>query len=54
MTQTEGAGSVALNGDNQPALPDALVSQSALAIAGNVSRGQDREMYELSLANLIL
>jgi hypothetical protein len=34
---TGGGGSVALNGDNQPATPDALVSQSALTVAGNVS-----------------
>lgn len=38
VTQTGGAGSVALNSDNQPATPDALVSQSALTIAGNVSQ----------------
>ncbi|SPO01204.1 uncharacterized protein DNG_03951 [Cephalotrichum gorgonifer] len=35
VTETGGAGSVALDGDNQPATPDALVGQSALAIAGN-------------------
>ena len=35
VTRTGGSGSVALNADNQPATPDALVSQSALAIAGN-------------------
>ncbi|KAF2834343.1 hypothetical protein M501DRAFT_1027339 [Patellaria atrata CBS 101060] len=34
ITPTGGAGSVALNAMNQPATPDALVSQSALAIAG--------------------
>ncbi|GAB1313409.1 hypothetical protein MFIFM68171_03619 [Madurella fahalii] len=35
LTPTGGAGSVALNSDNQPATPDALVSQSALTVAGN-------------------
>ncbi|KAK4165531.1 hypothetical protein QBC43DRAFT_351127 [Cladorrhinum sp. PSN259] len=35
VTPTNGAGSVALNSMNQPAAPDALVSQSALTIAGN-------------------
>ncbi|KAK4234564.1 hypothetical protein C8A03DRAFT_37664 [Achaetomium macrosporum] len=35
VTLTGGAGSVALNSDKQPATPDALVSQSALSIAGN-------------------
>jgi len=37
MTPTGGAGSIALNSKGQPATPDALVSQSALTIAGNVS-----------------
>jgi len=37
MTPTGGAGSIALNSKGQPANPDALVSQSALTIAGNVS-----------------
>jgi len=37
VTPTGGAGSVALNSEGQPATPDALVSQSALTIAGNVS-----------------
>lgn len=37
VTATGGSGSVALNSDNQPATPDALVSQSALTLAGNVS-----------------
>jgi hypothetical protein len=41
VTPTGGAGSVALNSDNQPATPDALVSQSALTIAGNVSQDQE-------------
>ncbi|KAK3311168.1 uncharacterized protein B0T15DRAFT_388436 [Chaetomium strumarium] len=36
-TLTGGTGSVALDSDEQPATPDALVSQSALTIAGNVS-----------------
>ncbi|KAK4157560.1 hypothetical protein C8A00DRAFT_29563 [Chaetomidium leptoderma] len=35
VTSTGGAGSIALNSDNQPATPDALVSQSALTIAGD-------------------
>ncbi|KAK4451047.1 hypothetical protein QBC34DRAFT_378877 [Podospora aff. communis PSN243] len=34
VTPTNGSGSVALNSTNQPATPDALVSQSALALAG--------------------
>ncbi|EAQ89269.1 hypothetical protein CHGG_05888 [Chaetomium globosum CBS 148.51] len=37
VTATDGAGSIALNADNQPATPDALVGQSSLTIAGNVS-----------------
>jgi hypothetical protein len=37
LTSTGGAGSNAVDGsNNQPAVPDALVSQSALTIAGNV------------------
>ncbi|KAL2193141.1 hypothetical protein P885DRAFT_46138 [Corynascus similis CBS 632.67] len=36
VTPTNGAGAIALNGNNEPATPDALASQSALAIAGNV------------------
>ncbi|KAK0622379.1 hypothetical protein B0T14DRAFT_428951 [Immersiella caudata] len=35
VTPTNGAGSVALGANMQPATPDALVSQSALTIAGN-------------------
>ncbi|PKS11605.1 hypothetical protein jhhlp_001755 [Lomentospora prolificans] len=35
VTATGGVGSVALNADNQPATPDALVGQSALTVAGN-------------------
>ncbi|SPO07266.1 uncharacterized protein DNG_09960 [Cephalotrichum gorgonifer] len=35
VTETGGAGSVALSADNQPATPDALVGPSALAISGN-------------------
>ena len=38
VTGTEGAGSAALGADGQPALPDALVSQSALSIAGQVRK----------------
>lgn len=38
VTGTGGCGSVALNSDNQPATPDALVSQSALTLVGDVSR----------------
>ncbi|KAK3392907.1 hypothetical protein B0H63DRAFT_504916 [Podospora didyma] len=34
VTATGGAGSVALNSKNEPATPDALVSQSALTLAG--------------------
>ena len=36
VTETGGAGSIALDADKQPATPDALVGQSALTIAGNV------------------
>ncbi|KFY30127.1 hypothetical protein V493_02130 [Pseudogymnoascus sp. VKM F-4281 (FW-2241)] len=35
VTGTGGCGSVALNSDNQPATPDALVSQSALTLVGD-------------------
>ncbi|KAK4247847.1 hypothetical protein C7999DRAFT_40837 [Corynascus novoguineensis] len=35
VTPTDGAGAIALNSNNEPATPDALASQSALAIAGN-------------------
>ncbi|KAK4032135.1 hypothetical protein C8A01DRAFT_41419 [Parachaetomium inaequale] len=35
VTLTDGTGAVALNGNNQPATPDALVSQSALTISGD-------------------
>lgn len=34
---TGGAGSIAVDADGNPATPDALVSQSALTVAGNVS-----------------
>lgn len=38
VTVTGGAGSNAINGaNNMPAAPDALVAQSSLTIAGNVS-----------------
>lgn len=37
VTPTNGTGSIALNSMGQPATPDALVSQSALTIAGDVS-----------------
>lgn len=37
VTMTGGAGSVAVDADGKPATPDALISQSALTIAGNVS-----------------
>ncbi|KAL1592620.1 hypothetical protein SLS60_011036 [Paraconiothyrium brasiliense] len=36
ITPTSGQGSVALNADGKPAVPDALVGQSALTIAGQV------------------
>lgn len=37
VTKTGGAGSIALDGaTGEPALPDALVGQSALTVAGNV------------------
>ncbi|TVY77199.1 hypothetical protein Focb16_v007389 [Fusarium oxysporum f. sp. cubense] len=35
VTMTGGAGSVAVDADGKPATPDALISQSALTIAGN-------------------
>jgi hypothetical protein len=35
-TLTGGAGSVGVDAEGKPALPDALISQSALTIAGNV------------------
>jgi hypothetical protein len=41
VTQTGGAGSASLKSDGQPAAPDALVSQSALTIAGDVSQAPD-------------
>lgn len=37
VAMTGGAGSIAVDADGNPATPDALVSQSALTIAGNVS-----------------
>jgi hypothetical protein len=36
VTETGGAGSVAVNADGQPATPDALVSQSALTVVDKV------------------
>jgi hypothetical protein len=36
VTKTGGAGSIALGVMGEPALPDALVAQSALTVAGNV------------------
>lgn len=44
VTKTGGAGSIAINGaTDQPGVPDALVGQSALTVAGNV-----REPYRIS------
>lgn len=37
-TMTGGAGSVGVDAQGQPATPDALISQSSLTVAGNVSR----------------
>lgn len=37
LTSTGGAGSVAVNAAGDPATPDALLSQSSLKVAGNVS-----------------
>lgn len=52
VTPTNGAGSVALDSKNQPATPDALVSQSALTVAGNVSLIQSqRHTVSGTLAN---
>lgn len=36
VTATGGSGSIAVDADGKPAVPDALVGQSALTIAGNV------------------
>lgn len=41
VTETGGVGSIAVDADGKPAVPDALVGQSALTIAGNVSKGLD-------------
>jgi hypothetical protein len=38
LTSTGGAGLAAMEADGQPAMPDSLISQSALAIAGQVLR----------------
>lgn len=45
VTMTGGAGSVAVDADGKPATPDALISQSALTIAGNVSPGEPSKMH---------
>lgn len=37
MTETGGSGSIAVDADGKQAVPDALVGQSSLTIAGNVS-----------------
>lgn len=37
VAKTGGAGSIAVDADGNPATPDALVAQSALTVAGNVS-----------------
>lgn len=36
ITETGGAGATSLDADNQPAVPDPLVGQSALTVAGKV------------------
>jgi len=36
VTQTGGAGDIAVDAEGQPAVPDALVSQSALTLVGRV------------------
>lgn len=36
LTSTGGSGSIAVDAKGQPAVPDALVGQSSLTIAGNV------------------
>lgn len=51
VTRTGGAGSVALNSDNQPATPDALVSQSALTIAGNVSLPKKKQILRTHVSS---
>lgn len=43
VTKTCGAGSIAVDADGKPATPDALVGQSALTMAGNVSRPRQIE-----------
>lgn len=53
VTMTGGAGSVAVDADGKPATPDALISQSALTIAGNVS-GTLQNACVRSLLTLLL
>lgn len=36
ITNTGGNGAIAVDADGKPAVPDALISQSALAVAGSV------------------
>ena len=47
VTPTGGAGSVALNSQGEPAITDALVSQSALTVAGNVSANPDAALRSI-------
>jgi hypothetical protein len=46
VMKTGGAGSVAVDAEGNPATPDALLSQSALTIAGNVSSFESIENME--------
>ena len=49
LTPTGGAGSNSLDANNQPAVPDPLVSQSSLTVAGNVCGKLLEEHIMLSL-----
>jgi hypothetical protein len=46
VMKTGGAGSVAVDAEGKPATPDALLSQSALTVAGNVSSFESIENME--------
>jgi hypothetical protein len=51
VTKTGGCGSVAVNAMGQPATPDALVGQSALTMAGNVSRSREKRVFIKNTTN---
>lgn len=48
VTATDGAGAIAVNANNEPATPDALVGQSALTVAGNVSQAPPSSKNKLT------